>query len=185
MDFAKVLSNVVSDLDKHRVHYALIGGMAMAMHGLQRTTLDLDFILLLDDLTAADKILQSRGYHREFHSENVSHYLGDDPALGRIDLLHAFRGPSLGMLERAARLPWPSGIAVPVVHLEDLIGLKIQALVNDPARQEHDWADILQIIRHAGDYSISIDWELVADYLALFDLSEKLPALTHLYGHAL
>ena len=185
MNFSDVLSHVVGDLDKHGVHYALIGGMAMAMHGLQRTTLDLDFILLLDDLTTADKILRSHGYQREFHSENVSHYLGNDNALGRIDLLHAFRGPTLGMLERAARLPWPGGIAVPVVHLEDLIGLKIQALVNDPARQERDWADILQIVSHAGNYSIPIDWELVGDYLALFDLGDKLPQLTHLYGQTL
>jgi len=185
MDFVKVLSHVVNDLDEHRVNYALIGGMAMAMHGLQRTTLDLDFILLLDDLTTADAILRSHGYHREFHSENVSHYLGGDPALGRIDLLHAFRGPTLGMLERATRLPWPDGISVPVVHLEDLIGLKIQALVNDPARQHHDWTDILQMIRHAGDFSVAIDWELVADYLALFDLADKLPELTHVYGQTL
>jgi hypothetical protein len=185
MDFEKVLSSVVRDLDDHAVHYALIGGMAMAMHGLQRTTLDLDFMLLLDDLAIADEILRSHGYHREFHSENVSHYLGNVPALGRIDLLHAFRGPSLGMLARASRLPWPDACAVPVVDLEDLIGLKIQALVNDPARQGRDWADIIQMIRHAGDSSVAIDWELVTDYLALFNLGDKLPELTHAYGQTL
>jgi len=185
MDFTKVLSRVVSDLDKHGVHYALIGGMAMAMHGLQRTTLDLDFILLLNDLEAADRILQSHGYRREFHSDNVSHYLGSNAALGRIDLLHAFRGPTLGMLERAARLPWPNSIAIPVVHLEDLIGLKVQALVNDPSRLERDWSDILQMIRHARDHSISIDWELLEDYFALFDFGDKLTELITLHGQAL
>jgi len=185
MNFAKVLSHVVSDLDAHGVRYALIGGMAMAMHGLQRATLDLDFILLLDDLATADEILRSHGYHREFYSENVSHYLGNTSDLGRIDLLHAFRGPTLGMLDRATRLPWPDSIAVPVVHLEDLIGLKIQALVNDPARQGRDWADILQMVSHSADCSIAIDWELVADYLALFDLGDKLPELTHVYGQTL
>ncbi|MCX6864679.1 MAG: nucleotidyl transferase AbiEii/AbiGii toxin family protein [Verrucomicrobia bacterium] len=185
MDFATVLSRVVTALDAQGVHYALIGGMAMALHGLQRTTLDLDFILLLGDLAAADQILRSHGYHREFHSENVSHYLGDDPTLGRIDLLHAFRDPTLGMLERATRLPWPDGTAVPVVSLEDLIGLKVQALVNDPSRHGRDWADILQMIRHAGDAAIPIDWELVADYLALFDFGDKLPELAHVYGQTL
>lgn len=77
MDFTQVLSRLVGDLDKHGVHYALIGGMAMAMRGIQRTSLDLGFILLLNDLESADRILKSHGYHREFHSENVSHYLGD------------------------------------------------------------------------------------------------------------
>ena len=182
MDFAKVLSRVVSDFDKHGLHYALIGGMAMAMHGIQRATLDLDFVLLLDELATADEILRGHGYHREFHSENVSHYLGNDPVLGRIDLLHAFRGPTLGMLERATRFSWSDGIAVPVVRLEDIIGLKIQALVNDHARQGRDWADIFQMIRHAGEYSVFIDWELVADYFELFDLGDKLSELRHLYG---
>ena len=68
----------------------------------------------------ADPILQSHSYHREFHSKNGSHYLGDGTALGPIDLLHAFHSPTLGMRERADRLPWPDGVAVPVVHLEDL-----------------------------------------------------------------
>ena len=182
MDFAKVLPRIVRDLDEHGVRHALIGGMAMAMHGLQRTTLDLDFIILLDDLAVADQIIQSHGYHREFHSENVSYYLGDNPSLGRIDLLHAFRGPTLGMLDRAKRIPWPDGTAVPVVHLEDLIGLKVQAFVNDPSRQGRDWADIRQMIRYASDSSVAIDWELMADYLTLFDLGDKLPELTHVYG---
>jgi predicted nucleotidyltransferase len=185
MDFTRVLSRVVSDLDKNGVRYALIGGMAMAMHGLQRTTLDLDFILLLQDLETADRILQSHGYHRDFHSENVSHYLGDNAALGRIDLLHAFRSSTLGMLERAARLPWPDSIAVPVVHLEDLIGLKVQALVNDPSRRERDWADILQMICHARDQSVSVDWELLEDYFGIFDLGDKLTELTALHGQTL
>jgi predicted nucleotidyltransferase len=184
MNFAKVLASVVTDLDAHGVHYALIGGMAMAMRGLQRTTLDLDFILLLSDLKIADEILLSHGYRREFHSENVSHYLGSDPALGRIDLLHAFRSATLGMLARAERLPWPDGIAVPVVHIEDLVGLKIQALVNDPSRQSRDWADISQMLRHAGDCAIPIDWELITDYLSLFDLEEKLDELIATYGPA-
>jgi predicted nucleotidyltransferase len=184
MNFAKVLASVVTDLDAHNVHYALIGGMAMAMRGLQRTTLDLDFILLLDDLKIADEILLRQGYHREFHSENVSHYLGSEPSLGRIDLLHAFRSSTLGMLARADRLPWPDGVAVPVVHFEDLIGLKIQALVNDPSRQSRDWADIFQILRHAGDCAVAIDWELITDYLTLFDLDEKLDELMQTYGPA-
>jgi predicted nucleotidyltransferase len=184
MNFAKVLACIVTDLDAHAVHYALIGGMAMAMRGLQRTTLDLDFILLLNDLAVADEILRRHGFHREFHSENVSHYLGSDPALGRIDLLHAFRSATLGMLERAERLPWPDGVTVPVVHLEDLIGLKIQALVNDPSRERRDWADIFQMLRHAGDSAIAIDWELISDYLSLFDLNDKLEEFSHAYGKA-
>lgn len=29
---------------------------------------------------------------------------------------------------------------------------------------------------------LSLDWELIGDYLGLFDLQEKLPELQHTYG---
>ncbi|MEX1115004.1 MAG: hypothetical protein WEB53_07125 [Akkermansiaceae bacterium] len=180
----KVVSLVARDLDAQNLRYALIGGMAMAMRGLQRTTLDLDFILMLEDLNLADQILRKHGYTREFHSENVSHYIGKDSTLGRIDLLHAFRGPTLGMLTRAERLTWADRISLPVVHIEDLIGLKVQAFINDPTRQPGDWADCLAIIRHAGDSSTPIDWELVEDYLILFNLGDRLVELKATYGQA-
>ena len=50
MDFERVLSEVVADLDNAGIRFALIGGMAMAFRGVQRTTLDLDFILNIFDL---------------------------------------------------------------------------------------------------------------------------------------
>lgn len=182
MNLADNLARVIAALDAQGVRYALIGGMAMAMRGIQRATLDLDFILLLSDLEVACRILEDHGYRRAFHSANVSHYIGSDPALGRIDLLHAFRSASLGMLDRAERLPWPGGVSVPVVHLEDLIGLKLQACINDPTRQPRDWADILLMATHAREQSIQLDWDLLADYFGLFDLGAKLEELSRLYG---
>jgi hypothetical protein len=71
-----------------------------------------------------------------------------------------------------------------VAAITGLIGLKIQALVNDPSRQSRDWADIFQMLRHAGDCAIPIDWELIADYLSLFDLNDKLEEFSHAYGKA-
>lgn len=46
MDFAQVIKRFTGALDGVRVRYALIGGFAMALRGLQRTTTDLDFIEL-------------------------------------------------------------------------------------------------------------------------------------------
>ncbi len=184
VNFLQSLPAIVSQFDAAGIRYALIGGLAMAARGVQRATLDADFILLLDDLERADAILNSLGYRREFHSENVSHYVAPDPALGRIDLLHAFRRPALGMLDRAERLELLPGLPVPVVAIEDLVGLKIQAAANDPARHRSDWNDIEQLVEHAGRNRIALDWELLADYLALFDLPHKLPALRQLHGPA-
>src|SRR5207248_10458958 len=99
MNFEQVISVLPGELERAGVHFALIGGFAMGLRGVQRATGDMDFILMLEDLEKADTILQRLGYRREFRSENVSHYLSPESAWGRIDILHAFRGPSLGMLK--------------------------------------------------------------------------------------
>jgi hypothetical protein len=154
----------------------------MGLRGVQRATIDLDFILMLDDLEIADGILARLGYQREFRSENVSHYVSRDDTWGRIDILHAFRGPSLGMLRRAERLPVGANLQLPVVAIEDLIGLKVQALVNDPARATSDWNDILLLVEAARVQRLALDWELLADYLRLFNFEAKLPELKSRHG---
>jgi hypothetical protein len=184
MDFASTLPKLVTCFDAGKLRYALIGGLAMALRGVQRTTLDADFILLADDLDACHSILLSLGYQRAFHSDNISHYIATEPDLGRVDLLHAFRPATLGMLERAERLPLMTGCEIPVVHTEDLIGLKVQAACNDASRAFGDWSDIHRLIENAGHTGLQLDWELIGDYLDLFNQSHQLIPLQNLHGKA-
>lgn len=174
MNFIKVLSVVVHDLGEASVGYALIGGFAMALRGVQRATMDLDFILALDDLEVADTVLQKHGFKRRFRSENVSHYTSDDPEWGRIDLLHAFRKPSMRMLQRADELEVMPDLRLKVAKLEDIIGLKIQALSNDALREASDWADIRLLLQHAGAEGLQVDWDLLDEYLGIFDLRDQM-----------
>ena len=182
MNFAQVITAVCGQLDAAGVRYALIGGFAKALRGVQRATMDLDFILMLDLLAIADRILTGCGYRREFHSENVSHYLAADGAWGRIDLLHAFRGPSLGMLRRAERLPAGADLTLPVVMIEDIVGLKVQASINDPTRAVSDWHDIRLLLESARAQGLSLDWALLEDYLRLFNLEGRLTELKSIHG---
>jgi len=182
MDFHRVLTEVGGQLDSAKIRYALIGGFAMAMRGVQRATVDLDLLLLLEDMEKAHSILQACGYERCFHSDNVSHYTSQAANYGRIDILHAFRGPSLGMLERAERLAITEDIIIPVVQAEDIIGLKIQAGVNDPERAKQDWLDIQSLLTAAAHHQAVIDWALIQDYLAIFDLQDRLSDMRQWYG---
>ena len=74
MNFEEVIRRLVNALEGSGVSDALIGGFAMALGGMQRATVDLDFILMLEHLELADRILVDCGYARVFRSENVSHY---------------------------------------------------------------------------------------------------------------
>jgi len=182
MDFVKVIDSVCRALDEAAVRYALIGGFAMALRGVQRATIDLDFILMLDDLDRSDEIFCDLGYTRAFRNENVSHYSSDNLSLGRIDILHAFRGPTLGMLDRADRLSVAEGVTLPVVQVEDIIGLKVQATVNNPRRMTKDWSDIRMLVEVSAEQQLALDWELLTDYLALFGLTDRVEEMKVWYG---
>lgn len=182
MNFLKVIGEVVGELETAGVRYALIGGFALGLRGVQRATMDLDFILMLEDMGKAEAILDRFGYKRVYHSENVSHYESPDAEWGRIDILHAFRGPSLGMLARAELISVDADVQLRVVQIEDLIGLKVQAMHNDPRRAIGDWDDIRLLLQSAGVRRLTVDWELLEDYLGLFGWQEKIGEFKALYG---
>ncbi len=184
MDFELVIRRVVGALEAANVRYALIGGFAMALRGVQRATMDLDFILMLEDMRKTDEILRGLGYECFHQSPNVSQYRSPEGDWGRIDILHAFRGPTLGMLKRAEGLPVVSGLKIRVVQLEDLIGLKAQAAVNDPRRETRDWADIRMMVEASREQNRALDWELIGDYLRIFHLEARLPELRKYHGHS-
>ena len=48
-----------------------------------------------------DGIMLGLGYECKYRSENVSQYTSPFEIFGEVDFLHAFRTPSLSMLERA------------------------------------------------------------------------------------
>ena len=184
MHFEVVIRRVVGAMETAGIHYALIGGFAMALRGVQRATMDLDFILMLEDMERADLILRDCGYERIFQSANVSHYASQDQNWGRIDILHAFRGPTLGMLKRAESIRVLDDVSIRVVHVEDIVGLKVQASVNDPSRSTRDWADIRMILEAAGEQKVTINWLLLADYLEIYHVENRLHELKGYYDQA-
>ena len=175
MDFERVLRDLAGDFTARRVPYALIGGFALGALGIARATMDLDFLVSRDALPQVDDIMRRRGYRLRFRSENVSQFAADSASLGQVDFLHAFRRTSTGMLERAAEVTvFDGSLRVRTLRPDDLVGLKVQALANDPRRERRDVADIELL---AERYSGGMDWERIREYFALFgrlDLYEEM-----------
>ncbi len=63
LDILDELRKLVAILDEREVDYALCGGMAMAVHGLPRTTIDIDLLILSDSLDEVLAIAKSLGYN--------------------------------------------------------------------------------------------------------------------------
>jgi hypothetical protein len=182
MDFERVLRSLLADFNHQQIRYAAIGGFALGVLGVPRATMDLDFLVQRDDLHKLHRVLTTLGYQRYVQTENVSQYRHADALWGSVDIVHAFRKAALGMLARAKSYPIFGGTQeVRVVNPEDVIGLKVQAMVNDPDRRAQEMADIERIM---AAYGRRLDWQRVEEFYELFDLVDDAKRLRGRFEHA-
>ena len=182
MDFKYVMRELVDSFARQGIDYALMGGFALGVWGAPRATVDMDFLILLEDMDRAHAILTSLGYELRYKSPNVSQYLSPLKTFGEIDFLHAFRDVAKSMLRRAPQKDIFGGeMKVKVLLPEDIIGLKVQAIANDPSRKNADLADIESLLKlHAR----RLDWQLIQSYFELFDFGPLFESLRGDYGEA-
>jgi predicted nucleotidyltransferase len=182
VDFEIALKKLTEEFDRLQIRYAAIGGFALGVLGVPRATMDLDFLVHRDNLSKLHDSLTALGYERVFHTGNVSQYRHDDAAWGSVDFIHAFRKVSLSMLERAKSYPAFGGKQrVRAVDPEDVIGLKVQAMSNDPARRAQELNDIERLM---SVYGTKLDWERIREFYGLFGLEEEAKQLQERFGNA-
>ena len=172
MNFELVFKQVIQSFEEEKLQYGLIGGFALGVMGILRSTIDIDLLLLIDDLEKADKILEKALYKRIYRSENISQYSSDIKELGHIDIIHSFRQLSKEMLSRTVKFTIFDTYHVSVLMPEDIIGLKVQAISNDPSRQAIDIEDMRLLLDFKKRKQQSVDWGLLSDYFSLFDKQE-------------
>jgi len=64
------LSQLISALNENGVEYAVCGGLAMAIHGFARATLDIDLLIREESLEKAYKIAETKGF--DFRGLDIS-----------------------------------------------------------------------------------------------------------------
>ena len=157
MSLRSTLKLAHSILDQHNIPHALIGGLALACYGSTRATVDLDLLIREENKNKVKEIFLENGFNLSFESDEVLQFSG----IGYVDILIARRPISQKILSEA-HINGPEGISF--VKSEDLIGLKIQAYVNDPSRELQDKADIQFLIENVE----SMDWQRIKLYADLF-----------------
>lgn len=128
------------------VPFAIAGAFAVAIHGHERATRDIDALLRAADQERADEVLQSLGYRCSRRLPGIACYqrqpLAELPQLlERCDLLFSSGPLGQGGIESANRQPlrW-HGRDVPVVPVDVLILMKLLAHRDNPGRP-NDWPD--------------------------------------------
>lgn len=61
-DLYEEFKSIVSALEEHGIDYAVCGGLAMAVHGFPRATVDIDLLILPEALEEAKRTARSLGF---------------------------------------------------------------------------------------------------------------------------
>lgn len=157
MEIQDTLNLAASTLKTANIGFALIGGFALAAHGVVRATQDIDLLVDGKKKEETKKVLLQAGFSLSYGNAEVMHLSGK----GQLDILFANRELTSDMIRRARPI---NGFPVSVVSAEDLIGLKIQAYKNDSKREFKDKADIQSLLEQRED----LDDELIKKYADLF-----------------
>jgi hypothetical protein len=115
-----------------------------------------------------------------YESKDVIQFEHPTGVFGSVDFLYALRKPSLEMLERAVKKElFEETISIKVLLPEDIIGLKVQAFVNQPDRKALELQDIKNLI--AANLT-DLDWGIIKNHFVLFNLNTLYKALKDGYG---
>jgi hypothetical protein len=167
----KQIEELVSTLSTAGAPFALIGGLALAPYKVVRATQDVDLLTDSSRAGPSHAALLALGYLCLHRSEDAGNYQREDE---RVDLIYAHRPAALRLLAAARPLQTPFG-KLHVVSAEGLIGLKLQAFVNNPRRTQ-DLEDIRALLAANRE---ALDMKEIREYFRLFG---KEPLLQELIG---
>jgi len=177
MDFEKVLYLLSREFERNKINYGLIGGFSLAAWGVPRTTMDLDFLVAKSQKHKVQEILEYWGYELVYETEEGAQFVGKIEGLGEVDFLYAQRPHSMKMLARSEERKIDN-ITVKVLIPEDIIGLLVQAMANDPDRKYQSLADIQAIL---DKYHAEVDWNLIKEYFHIFGLDKIFSTIRRRY----
>ena len=159
--FTHAITFVVGVAKRQHFRVALTGSYALAFHGVQRASEDVDFLVEAAGAAPLHEALTEAGARCVHRSEDAANY-GATLGLAPLAIVYAWREPAREMLDRALpRLLRGVRVRVPVIDAEALIGMKLQALADSPADRAQEEADIRALLARRG---ATLDLGVVRDY---------------------
>jgi hypothetical protein len=172
--FVATITLVVDRAARESFRVALIGGFALSFLGVTRATGDVDFLADAAGSDALHDALTAKGFVARHRTAEVANYAASG-SFAPVDFVFSRRPATQAMLERAHLVELPDTAArVARIDAEGIIGLKAQAVANDPRRRRQDEADIVALLRaNAG----RLDLALIRSYFEAFDMTDLLTRL--------
>lgn len=133
MNVHDILEFVSKRLPEAGIDYLLIGGYAVNYYGYTRNTVDMDFMVASNQLTAVRSILTDAGFVNVSVEENVVFFNRPDLAI-RVDFLRVDSETLKKLLINAVEADY-YGCRVNVPALKDLLAMKIFAFAQSGGRR--------------------------------------------------
>jgi len=172
VDFEHVLRALTEFFEESGAEWGVIGGLAMAVHGASRTTLDVDIIVNGEVQDQLIEFLESRGFTTLHRSTGYSNHLHEDPSRGRVDVVYVRGDTSRQIFDDIKVHPGPGGMEIPVPRPEHLAAMKAYSIKNDPKRTLRELADI-RVLLDAPD----VDRAEINRYFVRYGLEDLLDRL--------
>ncbi len=174
----QTLRNVSRRLSEAGIDYAVIGGMALALHGFVRPTEDVDLLLSPEGLEKFREELVGRGYRPAFAGAR-KHFRDTETGV-KVEMLITGEYPGDGK-PKAVIFPDPGTKyeiigAHRVISLPALIELKLASGLSAEHRQLRDLADVQQLIETLDlpeNLAQQIDPSVRDEYQRLWWLAKK------------
>ncbi len=143
----KSLRRITARLNALGIDYAVVGGMALFLHGFYRFTEDVDILVTSEGLKKLHEVLEGSGYRPPFTG---SKNLRDTENGVRIEFLVAGEFPGDGKPKPVA-FPEPGSVSteldgIQMLNLESLIELKLASGLSGLGRRK-DLADVQEVIK--------------------------------------
>lgn len=158
-DGTNFLDRLIAILAAHDIRYCVIGGQGVNAYADPVVSLDLDLVVAVDHLVAAERVLGEEFTVERFaHSVNVSEP-GSDL---RVQLQ---RDPRYFPFVDRATTHEILGVPLPVARIEDVLQGKIWAALDSerrPSKRQKDLADIARLLEAKPALRASVPADLLA-----------------------
>ena len=179
------LRRICAALELNKIPYMVTGSVASCIHGIPRSTNDLDVVIAptRDQLFALIQLFKRLGYYARWEdAENALNKRDqfnviDFPNAWKVDLI-VRKGREFSELEFARREPIEVGdLNFVIAKPEDVLIAKLEWMKISPSeRQAQDAAGILTVQRE------NLDWPYIEKWVRDLDLLEQWEAVRRLAG---
>jgi hypothetical protein len=142
------LGRLAADLDSRKIDYAVIGAVALNLHGFQRLTVDIDILMNAEGLESFQNELIGLGYRPAFEGARKKFQITRENI--PLEVITAGEYPGDGK-PKPVVFPDPKAYAVEIdgvktISLEKLVELKLASGISAPHRLK-DLADVQELIK--------------------------------------